>query len=57
MAINEYEFANGVVLNGLIKSGISIKIAEFPTSSEHRSEALGYPQVPFCMGERIQNGY
>ena len=35
MAINEYEFANGVVLNGLLKSGKSIKISEFPTTSKN----------------------
>ena len=35
MAINEYEFANGVVLNGLLKSGKSIKITEFPTTSKN----------------------
>jgi len=35
MAINEYEFFNGVVLNGIIKSGKTIKIAEFPTTSKN----------------------
>ena len=35
MAINEYEFFNGIVLNGLLKTGKSIKIAEFPTTSKN----------------------
>ena len=35
MPINEYEFYNGVVLNGLLNSGKSIKIADFPTTSKN----------------------
>lgn len=35
MPINEYEFYNGVVLNGLLKSGKSIEIADFPTTSKN----------------------
>ena len=35
MTIKEYEFFNGVVLNGIINSDKSIKIAEFPTTSKN----------------------
>lgn len=35
MTINEYEFFNGVVLNGILKSGKELKISEFPTSSKN----------------------
>ena len=35
MPINEYEFFTGVVLNGLLKYGVAIKIEEFPTKSSN----------------------
>ena len=35
MALNEYEFYNGVVLNRLIRKGKPIKIDVFPTSGNN----------------------
>lgn len=35
MAINEYEFFNGVVLNTIIRKGQNISIDSFPTSSNN----------------------